>query len=418
MKQIWFFYKRLHAFSGKILYINMLGMIIIGLLESVGTILLIPLLSISGFIDFDGGLVKLANWFTWLHEVPQLLSLTIVLSIYVSIIVIQGFIQRNLSIRNVRIMQAYSSHLRVNLYESLLKANWEFFMKKRKTDLINVLTNDLARVTSGINLFLQLLSSIIFTIIQIALAFWLSPTLTIFILIAGMVLAFFSRTFIKQSKALGKKSSQLALNYLAGVTDQLNGIKDVKSNQLERSHVKWVRPITEGMNAEQIDYIKLNTASQLSYKISSALLIAIFVFLSITMFQAQQGQLLLILIIFSRLWPRFTGIQGNLESIASSIPAFLSIHKIEEETDMAREIFDYSGLKPIVLKQAIECRDLCFKYNKEDTDYTLKNIKLSVPANKMTAIVGPSGAGKSTLIDLLMGLLVPDKGIHFSGWIQ
>ena len=405
MKQIWFFYKRLHAFSGKILYINMLGMIFIGLLESVGTILLIPLLSISGFIELDGGLVKLANWFTWLHEVPKLLSLTIVLGIYVSIIVIQGFIQRNLTIRNVTIMQAYSSHLRINIYESLLKANWEFFMKKRKTDLINVLTNDLARVTSGVNLFLQLLSSIIFTIIQIVLAFWLSPTLTIFVLIAGMLLAFFSRKFIKQSKALGKKTSQFALNYLAGVTDQLNGIKDIKSNQLERSHMNWIRHITQGMNVEQIKYIKLNTASQLSYKISSALLIAIFVFLTVTMFQAQQGQLLLIIIIFSRLWPRFTGIQRTLENIASSIPAFLSIQKIEEEAERAREITDDSTLKPIMLKQAIECRDVSFKYNKEEIDYTLQNIKLSIPANQMTAIVGPSGAGKSTLIDLLMGLI-------------
>lgn len=411
MKQIWFFYKRLHTFSGNILYFNMFGIIIIGLLESVGTILLIPLVSISGFIELDVGLMNIASWFTWLHNVPKLLSLTIVLLIYVSIIVIQGFIQRNLSIRNVRLMQAYSSNLRVKLYESLLNANWEFFMKKRKTDLINALTNDLARVISGINLFLQLLSSIIFTVIQIALALWLSTTMTIFVLIGGMLLAFFSRRFIKQSKALGKKSSQLALNYLAGVTDQLNGIKDVKSNQLEKSHMNWVRNVTQGMNLEQIDYIKLNTASQLSYKISSALLIAVFVFLSVTMIQAQQGQLLLIIIIFSRLWPRFTGIQGNLESIASSIPAFLSIQKLEEEAAGAKEISDYTGIKPIMLKQAIECRDISFKYNKVEKEYTLQNIKLSIPANEMTAIVGPSGAGKSTLIDLLMGLVVPDKGI-------
>lgn len=411
MKQIWFFYKRLHAFSGKKLYVNLLGMVFIGLLESIGTILLIPLVSISGFIKPDIRLTELLNWFAWLQDIPKLLSLTIVLIIYVSIIVIQGLIQRHLSIQNVRIIQAYSSNLRINLYESLLNANWEFFMKKRKSDLINALTNDLARVTSGINLFLQLLSSIIFTVIQITLAFWLSTTLTIFVLIGGILLAFFSRTFIHQSKALGKKTSQLALNYLAGITDQLNGIKDVKSNQLEKSHIKWVRNMTQGMNVEQIDYIKLNTASQLAYKISSAFLIAVFIFLSVTILQAQQGQLLLIIIIFSRLWPRFTGIQGNLESIASYIPAFISIQSIEEESEKAKEISDYLSLKPIVLKQGIVCTDVHFKYNKDEAAYTLKNINITIPATGMTAIVGPSGAGKSTLIDILMGLMKPDNGI-------
>ena len=63
------------------------------------------------------------------------------------------------------------------------------------------------------------------------------------------------------------------------------------------------------------------------------------------MIQAQQGQLLFIIIIFSRLWPRFTGIQGNLESIASSIPAFLSIQKLEEESSRAREISDVHDFK-------------------------------------------------------------------------
>ena len=33
-----------------------------------------------------------------------------------------------------------------------------------------------------------------------------------------------------------------------------------------------------------------------------------------------------------------------------------------------------------------------------------------IPARQLTAITGPSGAGKSTLADLIMGLLMPDRG--------
>ncbi|MCK1993397.1 ABC transporter ATP-binding protein [Peribacillus muralis] len=409
MEHLWFFFKRLYHFSGKILFINMLGMVIVSLMDSVAILLLVPMIGVSGIIDIDLS-SNLPAMFSWIVEIPKMTSLTIILGFYIVLVIFQNVLHRNLTIRDVRIQQEYSSHVRVELYQSLLHANWEFFIKTRKSDVINVMTNDLARVSAGINLILQLLASVIFTLIQIGVAFWLAPKITLFVLAAGLLLAIFSRKFIRKAKALGGKTSQLALMYLASVTDQINGIKDIKSYHLEKSHVNWIRSLTKEMNEEQVEYIKLNTTSQLSYKVSSALLIASFVFLSITLFAAQQQELLLILLIFSRLWPRFTGIQGNLEHISSTIPAFKSILKMESEAKIHEEAGKIKGEMPMAMKRKLEVQGLSFRYNKTETDCTLRNINLAIPANKMTAIVGPSGAGKSTLIDLLMGLMLPDKG--------
>src|SRR5690606_15011653 len=58
----------------------------------------------------------------------------------------------------------------------------------------------------------------------------------------------------------------------------------------------------------------------------------------------------------------------------------------------------------------LECRNVFFRYDAQQPDYTLKGIDLHIPVNRMTAIVGRSGAGKSTLIDLIMGLLRPEMG--------
>ncbi|WP_057912974.1 ABC transporter ATP-binding protein [Peribacillus muralis] len=409
MEHLWFFFKRLYHFSGKILFINMLGMVIVSLMDSVAILLLVPMIGVSGIIDIDLS-SNLPAMFSWIVEIPKMTSLTIILGFYIVLVIFQNVLHRNLTIRDVRIQQEYSSHVRVELYQSLLHANWEFFIKTRKSDVINVMTNDLARVSAGINLILQLLASVIFTLIQIGVAFWLAPKITLFVLAAGLLLAIFSRKFIRKAKSLGGKTSQLALMYLASVTDQINGIKDIKSYHLEKSHVNWIRSLTKEMNEEQVEYIKLNTTSQLSYKVSSALLIASFVFLSITLFAAQQQELLLILLIFSRLWPRFTGIQGNLEHISSTIPAFKSILKMESEAKIHEEGGKIKGEMPMAMKRKLEVQGLSFRYNKTETDCTLRNINLAIPANKMTAIVGPSGAGKSTLIDLLMGLMLPDKG--------
>ncbi|MNZ92994.1 Heterocyst differentiation ATP-binding protein HepA [compost metagenome] len=133
------------------------------------------------------------------------------------------------------------------------------------------------------------------------------------------------------------------------------------------------------------------------------------------LFQGQGAQLLLITVIFSRLWPRFTALQSNLENIAAAVPAFKGIMELQRDCRKSKELqgishIDGSEIEPLVISQQLECRQVYYRYDRREPDYTLEAINMTIPANRMTAIVGPSGAGKSTLIDLLMGLIKPERG--------
>ncbi|MBW7458869.1 ABC transporter ATP-binding protein, partial [Paenibacillus sepulcri] len=348
MNPILHYMKRLYAYSGAALTINLLGMVFSSLLESLGILLLIPMISMSGILS-----VQQASGYDFkileeLRAMPQTLALTLILSLYVLIVFGQNLIQRKITIRNVEIQQIFSRKLRFETYSMLLASRWSFFLQKRKSDLINLLTIELARVISGINLFLQLVTSFLFTLIQIVFAFWLSPAMTLFVLGCGTVLALFSRQYIHQAKVLGSQTSELSQSYLAGITDQLNGIKDIKSNNLEESRLGWLHSLTQGMMHEQMEYIRLRMNSQLVYKISSALLIAGFVFISFQFFHTQGPQLLLVILIFARLWPRFTGIQSNLEQLAATVPAFKALIGLQKECAEAVEQHEAgpAGLSP------------------------------------------------------------------------
>ena len=146
--------------------------------------------------------------------------------------------QRNQMILNGKIQQGFIRHLRDETYKTLIQANWGFFLKKRKSDIINSMTTELSRVAGGTNMFLQFITSLVFTFIQIGLAFWLSAQMTIAVLIFGLALIFFSRTFIRKSNTIGNQTVELSKAYLAGITDHFNGIKDIKSNTLESNSFK------------------------------------------------------------------------------------------------------------------------------------------------------------------------------------
>ena len=50
MKSLWIFIQELRTYSGKILYVNLLGMVMVSFIESIGILLLIPIIEMSGML--------------------------------------------------------------------------------------------------------------------------------------------------------------------------------------------------------------------------------------------------------------------------------------------------------------------------------------------------------------------------------
>ncbi|MFT4412548.1 ABC transporter ATP-binding protein [Fredinandcohnia humi] len=414
MKPFLYFTKKIYTYSGKVLLYNFVGMILISLLDGVGIFLLIPLINVSGIFEIGTKEIPYISFvFSFFENLPNTLGLLIILSIYVMIVVVQSIIHRHQLIQNAIIQQGFVHRLREETYCLLLQVNWGYFITKRKSDIIKTLTTEIGKVRKGTNLFIQFISSQVFSLIQVGVALLLSPKLTIFVLIFGTMLLLFSRYFIKKSYNLGKDSNKFSRVYIAGITDHLNGFKEIKSNNIEETHINWFRTLCNRIEENSLTFTKLKTSSQLLYKIMSAILIAIFVFIAVKMFKAQSAQLMLIIIIFSRLWPTFSRIQSDLEKLSSYVPSFEELINLQKQCVKEREFTDQylDQDNSFTLKDSIKCKDVCFRYSKTNETYALKNVNVTIPCNQMTAIVGPSGAGKSTLVDLLMGLNKPEKGI-------
>ncbi|WP_405107258.1 ABC transporter ATP-binding protein [Paenibacillus sp. FSL K6-1217] len=413
MQVIIYYVRQLQRLSGVKLYLNLFGMVVSGLLESSAILLLVPMLGMAG-IQLGGAAAGYhLPMLGFITELPQSTALLLVLGSYVLIVLCQNLISRFVAIRNVEIQQTYGRQLRYEVYSALLRAQWSFFLRKRTSDLINMMTTELARVLAGISGFLQFLTSLLFTLVQIAFAFWLSPKMTVAVLVCAALLSIFSRRFIRKAKRLGSRSTELGKTYLGGITDQLNGIKDIKSNNLEQSRLEWLHAFTGEVKQEQLDYTRLRSNSQLLYKLSSTLLIAVFIFVSFRFMQVEGPNLLLVILVFTRLWPTFSTLQSLLEQLASVVPSFKQLQLLQKECLAAVEHDPDQGgepVQPMILKHSLEARNVDFRYHASEPQYSLQHVNVMIPARQMTAIVGRSGAGKSTLVDLLMGLMQPENG--------
>lgn len=409
-----YFIRKLQRTAGPKLYINLFMTLFISLLDGIGIYLIVPLLSIIGVLNTDlsaipfmTSIADIVN--SWSFD----LNLFFVLGLYIFIVGGQALLQRSQALWNARILQRFIRSLRIETYQGLLQAKWEFFLRKRKSDFYHVMSNELGRVNQGTFLFMQLIISVLFTVIQICLALWLSPSLTLIVLVSGVFLAIFGSKFIKKSKQIGEETTELSKYFFAGISEHFNGIKDIKSNRLEKAHIDWFTNLSRKMENNFIRFGKINSNSQFIYRLSSVILVAGFVYFALEVIHTPAEQLIVIVLIFSRLWPRFITIQSNMEQLASNFPAFHAIRRLEAEYKADKELGDVlsqSQSIPFHMEKGIECHRVNYRYNSSQSVYALRDITLHIQANHITAIVGKSGAGKSTLIDMLMGLIQPETG--------
>jgi ATP-binding cassette, subfamily B, bacterial PglK len=91
----------------------------------------------------------------------------------------------------------------------------------------------------------------------------------------------------------------------------------------------------------------------------------------------------------------------------------LKSFETRDQCSKLKKKFDYQELQ---LHNEICLKNLSFSYTDSDKP-ALKNIDIKIKKGSSVGFVGPSGAGKSTLIDIILGLIDPDKGsIHIDDY--
>ncbi|MGZ0040105.1 ABC transporter ATP-binding protein [Paenibacillus ottowii] len=422
---------KLYGVNGGALFLNIGCMILVSLLESVGIYMLVPMLAAIGVFGGHSEMPFLSDGLDYfLPYIPNSWLLPGMLLLFVALLTGQALLQRYQSILSSQIQQRFMRSLRIDVYTSFMKAQWAFYLRQRKSDFSHVMTTELARVSQGTNLLLQLVTAVMFTLIQIALAFWLSPSLTGLVFVSGLVLFVVFRRSIRNAKQLGDRTTELSQVYFAGITDHMNGMKDIKSNLLEAANIRWFRSLTQRMEDNTTQFVRQNATTQFFHRIAAAIFVVSVLFVSLQWLHVTPEKLIVLILIFSRLWPRFALIQASLEYIMSMVSAFESVTKVQRECEAfsdssligltssethvpfdlsEHQLASVSVRQPLSLHNGIECTRLDYCYEGA-VEPALRQINLFIPARGMTAIVGKSGAGKSTMVDVLMGFLRPTSG--------
>ena len=152
-------------------------LILIGLLEGSGLLMLVPLLHALG-LGGGGAVQGLAGSAVRLFRGPGSISaLAATLAIFVAIKVAQAALRAWSGTLNLKIETEFVCFLRDRFYRAMMQANWLFLMRTRSSDLTQALLVEIPWSGAATQQLLTLLSVAAVTLVQVGIARSLSPAM-------------------------------------------------------------------------------------------------------------------------------------------------------------------------------------------------------------------------------------------------
>ncbi|MCX6293685.1 MAG: ABC transporter ATP-binding protein [Sphingobacteriales bacterium] len=343
--------------------------------------------------DYLGNLIKNGDAFFALGIVCVLIVVTIFLK--------NLFLY--LSFRTLGpVKNAIANKLRIDMHDKLLQLPIGYFTEQRKGDIMSRMTNDVNEIEGSVIGALEgWIKDPLAIIINLTVLFYISPKLTMFILIClpimGFVIGKVSRSLKKQSMKVAEKSGET----FSTIEETLGGLRVIKAFNVEQKlRQKFLALSDEFLKARNQVGFRRDMASPMSE------LMGVTIFAGILWFG---GRLVLSheIAMNGAMFLTYMGLFYNIIDPAKSISSAFSnmqkgaaaIERIEQVLQAPVTVDENpNGKKINEFVHSIEFNNVGFSY---DDVVILKNINLKIEKGKTIALVGSSGAGKSTLADLI-----------------
>jgi ATP-binding cassette, subfamily C, bacterial len=385
-------------------------MTLTSLTEGLGVALLFPILQVAGFNLANQGHVG-----HYTAEVRDLLVrsglhpglwLATLLLLFMLLMALRSLFSRMQSVFTFRTALTYELALSRRLYQAIISADWLFLVRRRSSDFTHALTAELNRVASCTYLLIGTLSNAILALVYIGLALKLSAGMTALVLATGAVLLLFARRWMRAVHHSGAAVSESVSEVYAAATEHLQNLKAMKFYDAQTSDLAMFSSLQSTALQQGLNSTRSQAAAAFWFEAGSLLLLGAIIFASLQILSVAPASMLLLLAVFTRLFPRLSAAQNQLQAFLSELPAFENLMAIYQDCQANAEVPGVRGAEP-KLAHEIRLEHVTFRY---DANPVLEDLSLTIAAGKVTAIVGSSGAGKSTVADLVNGLLSPASG--------
>lgn len=304
--------------------------------------------------------------------------------------------------------------LSCKVMNSYLEQDYFFHVKNNSADLIRNVYNDTNMFYVAVLNVIQLISELC-TITAIGVYLFVKDgMLTLGIgVIVGSFTFFFMRFYKNRLKHMGEEYRRLYAGIVKCMQQSFGGIKEIKIANREKFFGDEFDSINYDLAKNQKDNALLNSIPKPVMEaacIGSLMIIVIIKAAAGDISAAFATTLGVFAMGAMRLLPSVNKISSYISTLLYS-RAFVESVFTERQRMLAiaKRKSEENTISEITFDKNISVEELSFSYD-EGEENVIDDVSFEIWKNTSVAFIGPSGAGKTTMVDIMLGVLKPQKG--------
>ena len=335
-----------------------------------------------------------------------------VLSLFLGVLVVTVISQLLIQRLSNRLAYRSIAALRKDAFTHLNQLPLRYYDQTAHGDIVSRFTNDMDNISSAsAAVFNQLFSGVTVVVIALGFMLYLSPVLTLVVLISTPII-FLVSWLVARASQQDFVSQQRIIGTISGyITEMIGNQKTVKAFQREAINQSQFESLNQELYVKgQKAQFSSSLTNPLSRFVDHLAYLSVGCVGGLLVLQGSTTVTIGVISSFTIYASQFTKPFIEISGITVQIQtAFAGLKRTQEIMDQPIELVDSPDARVLDhAKGEIAFREVSFGYNPKQPLIT--DFSLTVAPGEMIAIVGKTGAGKSTLINLLMRFYDVDKG--------
>lgn len=335
------------------------------------------------------------------------LNLENILIIYILILSSVAVLNYKKNMISARYHQSLVFTIRQRLFRKIIMSDWKFINNRSKTNYLQVLSQEIPKLSYFYMSVLTLVTSIIIITTYVFWALLVSFKFTAIVVLLGLTLFFSLKKFFSKSLQLGQKNVKFYRTLLKYIDDFWSTVKIAKVHGSEDFYYNKFDKVSSELLQTEYDIYKNHYQPELIYRLIGLMVLVMVIYIGYTFSLLPLQSFFILIILFSRIYPQFTNINTRVNKIINHIPSVKLVLNLDQkfkDPDMKK----HAKLEALPLLKQIRLSNISFSYNEEKRIFN--GLNLDITARSLVGILGLSGKGKTTLLDIIAGLQPLETG--------